>query len=63
MCTAANFSEVVNPAMHLHWLYMLYFWVLAFVGLFLIVSVMVAYFEVSVHPRGLVEQRGAAHDR
>lgn len=21
MCTAANFSDIVNPAMHLHWMY------------------------------------------
>ena len=21
VCTAANFSDIVNPAMHLHWMY------------------------------------------
>jgi len=31
VCTAANFADIVDPAMHLHWMYMLYFWLLAFV--------------------------------
>ena len=26
-----NFADIVDPAMHLHWMYMLYFWLLAFV--------------------------------
>ena len=31
ICTAANFADIVDPAVNVHWVYMLYFWLLSFV--------------------------------